>query len=75
MTPQDDYIKTALRLPPGLHDQLKSSAEYNGRSLNAEIIARLLASTGPVTLDTLAEQQLRTQVMVQQIIDTLAMRE
>ncbi len=33
-----------LRFPPGLRDDLKWAADINGRSLNAEIIARLEAS-------------------------------
>lgn len=31
----------ALRLPDGLRDQIKADAAANGRSMNAEIIARL----------------------------------
>jgi predicted HicB family RNase H-like nuclease len=38
---QEDYIKTALRLPPDLHARLKSDAEIAGRSLNAEIVMSL----------------------------------
>jgi len=38
---QDDYIKTALRLPRALHTKLLDSAMQGGRSLNAEIIACL----------------------------------
>jgi hypothetical protein len=73
--PQDDYIKTALRLPPELHAEIKSAAEYHGRSMNAEIIARLAGtSASAATLDTLAAQQLRTQEMVQQVIDALSSR-
>ncbi len=30
-----------VRLPPGLRDEIKAAAEANGRSMNAEIIARL----------------------------------
>lgn len=44
-----DSIKTArgddqymLRLPAGMRDEIKASAEANGRSMNAEIIARLV---------------------------------
>ncbi|MGI4847557.1 MAG: Arc family DNA-binding protein [Janthinobacterium lividum] len=40
-TKQDDFIKTALRLPRDLHSEVQESAEKNGRSMNAEIIARL----------------------------------
>ncbi len=35
---QDQYM---LRFPDGMRDQLKVAAEQNGRSMNAEIIARL----------------------------------
>lgn len=33
-----------LRFPPGLRDQIREIAEKNGRSMNAEIIARLMES-------------------------------
>ena len=39
--PQDDYKKTALRLPPELHERLHEAATASGRSYNAEIVARL----------------------------------
>lgn len=38
---QNDFVKTALRLPPDLHASLQADAELAGRSLNAEILARL----------------------------------
>jgi hypothetical protein len=41
---QDDYIKSATRYPPALHARLHDSAEQSGRSFNAEVLARLLAS-------------------------------
>jgi len=34
-----DQIK--LRVPAGMHEELKEAAKANGRSMNAEIIARL----------------------------------
>lgn len=36
---QDQYI---VRMPDGLRDRLKASAQMNNRSMNAEIVARLL---------------------------------
>jgi plasmid stability protein len=36
--PQDKYV---LRLPDGMRDRLKDAAARNGRSMNAEILARL----------------------------------
>ncbi|WP_397474230.1 Arc family DNA-binding protein [Pusillimonas sp.] len=44
MATQDDYIKTALRLPRQLHGQLLASAQQTGKSMNAEILTRLAAS-------------------------------
>lgn len=44
MAKQDDYIKTALRIPRVLHSQLMESSASRGRSLNAEFIERLDSS-------------------------------
>jgi hypothetical protein len=44
MATQDDYIKTALRLPRAVHAKLLAASEQTGKSMNAEIIARLEAS-------------------------------
>lgn len=38
---QADYVKTALRMPPALHEQLHKAAELNHRTFNGEILARL----------------------------------
>lgn len=39
----NDHQRITLRIPPGLHARLMAEAERNGRSLNAEVIARLEA--------------------------------
>ena len=44
MSRQDDYIRTALRLPKDLHEKLHSAAAENERGFNQEILARLAAS-------------------------------
>jgi hypothetical protein len=41
-----------LRLPDGMRDQIAESAKENGRSMNAEIVARLQSSYEP-TLNSL----------------------
>lgn len=46
MAKQDDYIKTALRIPKALHARLTAQAEAKGRSLNAEFIASLDGGAG-----------------------------
>lgn len=43
MATQDDFVKTALRLPRSLHAHIQAAAAAAGRSMNAEIIDRLQA--------------------------------
>lgn len=44
---QDDYIRTALRVPPELHARIHESAKASGRTFNAELVSRLEASFEP----------------------------
>ena len=49
---QDDYMKTALRLPRGLHAKIQEAATSSGKSLNSELIHRLQQSfEGSVSTD------------------------
>ena len=41
---QDDYIRTALRVPPDLHAKIHEAARDAGRTFNAEILNRLEVS-------------------------------
>lgn len=66
-------VKTAFRLPAALHAELKEAAELAGHSMNAEIIARLSAPAGH-TLRDIAKQNMKTQEMIQQIIDAIRPR-
>lgn len=45
--PSDLTDQTNVRFPAGMRDHLKGSAKLNGRSMKAEIIARLEASSEP----------------------------
>lgn len=36
-----DWDQVTIRLPPGMRDQINELAAKNGRSANAEIVARL----------------------------------
>ena len=56
---QDEYIRTALRVPPELHRALHEAADKNGRSFNAEILGRLVESFG--VPPEAAAQQVRIQ--------------
>jgi hypothetical protein len=50
MAKQDDFVKTALRIPRSLHAQIQDAATASGRSMNAEIIDRLQRETEDVSL-------------------------
>lgn len=41
MAKQDDHIRTALRLPPDLHERVHRAALETERTFNAEIVYRL----------------------------------
>ena len=52
-----DQVK--LRLPDGMREELKEAAKANGRSMNAEIIARLenfKAQSNPSQLDRIEKK-------------------
>lgn len=68
---QDDYIRTALRLPPELHASIHASAEKAGRSFNAEIIARLAAAEDVATQYVEISKQLADmRKLLKKAIDT-----
>lgn len=74
-------IKTAMRIPADLHADLQDSAARADHSMNAEIIARLTAAAGGITLASVVEQNReimaelkRTQDMIQVIIAAIGPR-
>jgi hypothetical protein len=58
-------INLRLRLPPGLHAELKRLAEAGGHSLNSEIIERLNANLG-LALSPLEERVSRLEAIFRQ---------
>ena len=42
-----DIVPLGLRMPPEIKEQIEAAAKANGRSMNAEIVARLQASFEP----------------------------
>lgn len=78
MARQDDYMKTALRLPRDLHDRLMGSAAGTGTSLNTEMVRRLSDSFSPSTssdrvaeLEGIAQQQAQAMEAMGRQIDNL----
>jgi len=66
---QDLYVKSAVRFPPQLHQELKEAAERNGRTLNAEVIARLLAAPVNEQLEKLASGNQEIKALLRELLD------
>jgi len=64
---QKDYVHSAVRFPPELRDELRSAAERNGRSFNAEVLSRLHAQPTDAVLAELAD----LKRLVRQILDQM----
>lgn len=56
MANQDDFVKTALRLPRGLHAHIQAAAAAAGRSMNAEIIDRLQSEPEDAALSAMLDR-------------------
>lgn len=72
-TEKQDVV-TTIRLPAALHSEIKESAQIAGHAMNVEIISRLTAHPKGTTLADIARQNIKTQEMIQQIIDALSPR-
>jgi transposase len=71
---QQNYVQTALRLPPDLHLELQDAAEKNGRSMNAEIVARLRGIPILEHLDKLSRDVAEIKALDRQILSIVGDR-
>jgi len=69
--PNDTSVQTSLRLPRILHTTLLEASVQNCRSLNAEIIARLLIEPADTRLTGLFIQGAETQRLAREILDAV----
>ena len=53
---QGNYVSSALRMPSALRDEIKDAGDRNGRSMNAEILARLQAMPLTDRLDRIEKE-------------------
>lgn len=72
--PEKKDVVTTFRLPAALHREIKEAAQAAGHPMNAEIVARLESFPKGTTLGDIAKQNLKTQQMVQEIIDAISPR-
>ncbi len=64
---QDDYVKTSLRIPRDLHARLMEAGQYNGRTLNAEILDRLHAAPVYELLAEIARENAEMKIMLREM--------
>jgi hypothetical protein len=64
---QESYVHSALRMPESLRNSLKDAALKNGRSMNAEILARLQTSPTDEILAEIAEMKHMLRKVLDQI--------
>jgi predicted HicB family RNase H-like nuclease len=68
-TTHSTFVNSSVRLPPDLHQELQEAALLHGRSMNAEIIARLEATPVQTRLDDLVKGNAELKRMVKQLLD------
>jgi hypothetical protein len=64
---QQDHVKTAVRIPPSLHETLKAAAKANEHSLNDEMLARL----NTTLLEEITRQNEELKMMLRQVLTHL----
>ena len=72
MAKQDDYTKTALRLPRELHQKLMDAASARGHSLNTEMIYRLDGSFREAPPADEADKQIEINAVLEGLRSTIA---
>lgn len=70
-SPQDEYHRTALRLPKDLHRQVRLAAEASGRTMNAELLARIAGADEVATNKELVRQNAELKAMLREVLDAL----
>lgn len=71
------YLKKTVRLPVDLWAKAQAEADLNGRSLNAEIMARLNEAYAQPTLADIDRKQDETRQLLRQVLaelDVLGMK-
>lgn len=68
---QDDFVRTALRVPRPLHEALHEAAAKSGWSMNDEILARLQAPSLDARLEQIAKQNVELKTMLRKVLDAI----
>jgi len=73
-TAKDDQVKTALRLPVGLREEMKDAAQRAGHSLNDEILGRCMAASLADRLTALESENAEIKVMLREVLEAVSIR-
>lgn len=69
--PESEYIKTSLRMPPQLRDDVIAAAKRNGRTMNAEILARVTDAEDRATFKQLVRQNEELRRLMTEMLDRI----
>lgn len=65
---QEKDVKTGLRLPAHMYDEIFNASQRNGISMNAEILTRLRAAPTLEVLNEIKQHNARIEDMQRQIL-------
>lgn len=68
-----ELVKTSVRLPPETLANLKSTAKLHGRTMNAEVLARVSESEDRATFRQLIKQNDELRALMREMLDRLDM--
>jgi hypothetical protein len=71
ISPKQSYSKRTVRLPDDLIAKMDAEADRNGRSFNAEIIAKLNEAYAQPTLADLGLKQDEMRQLVRQVLEEI----
>lgn len=69
--PEADYIKTSLRLPPEVRQSVQAAAKANGRTMNQEIVARILEGEDRATFKQLIKQNDELRALMREMLEQI----
>lgn len=69
--PESKPIKTSLYLPPELRESVKSAAKANGRTMNAEILARVTEAEDRATFKQLVRQNEEFRKLMREMLEQI----
>lgn len=69
--PTGELVKTSLYLPLDLREAVQSAAKANGRTMNAEILARITETEDRATFRHLVKQNDELRALMREMIERI----